>query len=80
MNKDATIEGTKVVLKRKKDQIETDSQLWMIDPKTMDAEGWFKLKNPASGKFLTATSLKTLSISGKFMPFITPFDLNFLYF
>ena len=71
MKEDATIEGTKVVLKRKKEQIEADSQLWMIDPKTMDAEGWFKLKNLASGKFLTATSPKTLSISGNFMPFIT---------
>ena len=52
-----------VVLKEKSSPI-SDDQKWLRG--ALDANDWFTLTNPKSGKVLTAPSTTTLSIEGKF--------------
>ena len=56
------LEGNEVVLEAKDDQ-KIDTQTWIRC--TTDAQGWFALKNPTSGRFLTAASFSRLTITGK---------------
>ena len=63
-----TIEDTEVILEAKK-EVSNNTQKWVKDDSEIDskdlADGWFKLKNVMSGKFLTATSPTVLTVSGK---------------
>ena len=52
-----------VVLQAKSSPI-SDDQKWLRG--ALDANDWFTLTNPKSGKVLTAPSTSTLSIEGKF--------------
>ena len=61
------IEGTEVILEYKNDAKE-DAQSWIRC--TADANGWFALKNPTSGRFLTALTAASFSrtiITGKYV-------------
>ena len=63
-----TIEDTEVILEAKK-EVSNNTQKWVKDDSEIDskdlADGWFKLKNLISGRFLTATSPTVLTVSGK---------------
>ena len=58
---DATVHGSKVDLQDKMRSL-SESQRWTRG--TADRSGWFKLKNPLSGRVLTAQTSSTLTISG----------------
>ena len=57
----ATIHGSMVDLQDKMRSL-SESQRWTRD--IADRSGWFKLKNPLSGKVLTAPTSSILTISG----------------
>ena len=63
-----TIEDTEVILEAKK-EVSNNTQKWVKDVTEIDskdlADGWFKLKNVLSGRFLTAASPTVLTVSGK---------------
>ena len=56
----ATIKGTKVILETRDEQKRV-GQEWFRSK--LDSEGWFTLKNPISGRYLTAAS-NTTTITG----------------
>ena len=47
--------GTLVILESKKRSLCSEGQKWLRDMN--DEDGWFRLKNPLSGKFLTQGNL-----------------------
>ena len=57
----ATVLGSKVDLQNKMRAL-GESQRWTRG--IADRSGWFKLKNPLSGRVLTAQTSSTLTISG----------------
>ena len=81
----ATVHGSKVDLQDKMRSL-SESQRWTRG--IADRSGWFKLKNPLSGRVLTAQTSSTLTISGiqehfkpfKFIPnvFQVKFQIQFL--
>ena len=68
------LEANEVVLEAKDDQ-KIDAQTWIRC--TTDAQGWFALKNPTSGRFLTATSFSRLTITGKLISIVNDFTSYF---
>ena len=60
---DATDIGTPVGLESKKRSVSSDGQKWLRD--IADVNGWFRLKNPLSGRVLTAQSSTVIAIAGK---------------
>ena len=64
--KDATFNGNKVVLEAKKDTIGL-GQKWIKE--VSDGPEWYKFKNPISGRYLTAESSSSTSITGK-LPYV----------
>ena len=60
---DSTDIGTTVVLESKKRSVSSDGQKWLRD--IADVNGWFRLKNPLSGRVLTAQSSTVTAIAGK---------------
>jgi hypothetical protein len=58
---DATIKGTKVILETRDEQKRV-GQEWFRSK--LDSEGWFTLKNPISGRYLTAASNISTTITG----------------
>ena len=81
----ATVHGSKVDLQDKMRSL-SEGQRWTRG--IADRSGWFKLKNPLSGRVLTAQTSSTLTISGiqehfkpfKFIPnvFQVKFQIQFL--
>ena len=73
------LSNTTVVLEEKSSPI-SDEQKWLRG--SMDANDWFTLTNPKSGKVLTAPSLTTLSVESKphFLKNIFPNPKSILYF
>ena len=61
---DATHLGNLVVLETK-DMALRDEQTWIR--KVADANNWFRLKNPCSGRVLTAQTSNHLTIGGMYM-------------
>ena len=63
-----TTEDTEVILEAK-EEVSKNTQKWVKDISEIDSkdleDGWFKLKNVISGKFLTARSPTVLTASGK---------------
>ena len=55
--------GTLVVLESKKRSLCSEGQKWLRDMN--DENGWFRLKNPLSGKVLTAQTTSTIALTGK---------------
>ena len=58
---DATIKGTKVILETRYEKTRV-GQEWFRSK--LDSEGWFTLKNPISGRYLTADSNISTTITG----------------
>ena len=59
---DGTEIGTLVVLESKKRSVCSEGQKWLRD--YADEGGWFRLKNPLSGRVLTAQDQTIISITG----------------
>ena len=59
---DGTEIGTLVVLESKKRSVCSEGQKWLRD--AADEGGWFRLKNPLSGRVLTAQDQTIISITG----------------
>ena len=59
---DGTEIGTLVVLESKKRSVCSEGQKWLRD--AADEGGWFRLKNPLSGRVLTAQDQTIISIAG----------------
>ena len=60
LKNNATIDDTEVILEAKDDTI-SDNQKWLV---VFEFDGWFKLINTLSGRFLTAANATSLLISG----------------
>ena len=56
--------GTLVILESKKRSVCSEGQKWLRD--AADEGGWFRLKNPLSGRVLTAQDQTIISITGTF--------------
>ena len=54
--------GTLVILESKKRSVCSEGQKWLRD--AADEGGWFRLKNPLSGRVLTAQDQTIISITG----------------
>ena len=54
--------GTPVILESKKRSVCSKGQKWLRD--AADEGGWFRLKNPLSGRVLTAQDQTIISITG----------------
>ena len=55
--------GTLVILESKKRSLCSEGQKWLRDMN--DENGWFRLKNPLSGKVLTAQTSSIIALTGK---------------
>ena len=55
--------GALVVLESKKRSVSSEGQKWLRE--VPNKSGWFRLKNPYSGKVLTAQNATITSITGK---------------
>ena len=55
--------GALVVLESKKRSVSSEGQKWLRE--VPNESGWFRLKNPYSGKVLTAQNATITSITGK---------------
>ena len=55
--------GTLVILESKKRSLCSEGQKWLRDMN--DEDGWFRLKNPLSGKVLTAQTSSIIALTGK---------------
>ena len=55
--------GTLVILESKKRSVCSEGQKWLRS--MTDEHGWFRLKNPLSGRVLTAESSSVIAITGK---------------
>ena len=67
---DGTEIGTLVVLESKKRSVCSEGQKWLRD--YADEGGWFRLKNPLSGRALTAQDSTSTVISGITYSMILP--------
>ena len=55
--------GSHVILESKKRSVCSEGQKWLRD--AADEGGWFRLKNPLSGRVLTAQDQTIISITGQ---------------
>ena len=55
--------GTLIILESKKRSLCSEGQKWLRHMN--DENGWFRLKNPLSGKVLTAQTSHIISLTGK---------------
>ena len=70
---DGTEIGTLVVLESKKRSVCSEGQKWLRD--YADEGGWFRLKNPLSGRALTAQDSTSTVIAGIAYSIILPFSI-----
>ena len=64
---DVTDIGTLVVLESKKRSVCSEGQKWLRDVEDMN--GWFRLRNPLSGKVLTAQTSTITALAGMMIIF-----------
>ena len=69
---DATVLGTMVGLEPK-DQPLSDEQKWVRG--IADADGWFRLKNPCSGRVLSVQTFSCVIIAGNMFLFLKEVDV-----
>ena len=55
--------GTSVILESKKRSVCSEGQKWLRS--VADEHGWFRLKNPLSGRVLTSQSSSIIALTGK---------------
>ena len=67
LRNDSTELGTMVELEIK-DKPQSDEQRWVRE--MADVDGWFRFKNPLSGRVLSVQTFSSITIAGKEMNFI----------
>ena len=65
--------GTLVILESKKRSLCSEGQKWLRDMN--DEDGWFRLKNPLSGKVLTAQTSSIIALTGKYKKTVVNYHL-----